>query len=201
MDADFSIELGREDPVLDLPWKDPAGKLAYVDLKRHPELMARIEEAEKFPELGEFLRVMNSARSMVETAKCDAWATTELSPEEEVYDASHKFVSYVDVVFSNIDVRQSSLRESSLRESLPAHEQFARKLVELLRRVPETPSAAEVCVRRCYFGEDGGVREGFYCTLYVSGYGNDSASARQNWAVALKLMGNAIVQLSASGAG
>ena len=34
MDADFSIELGREDPVLDFPWKDPAGKLAYVDLKR-----------------------------------------------------------------------------------------------------------------------------------------------------------------------
>ena len=50
---------------------------------------------------------MNSARSMVETAKCDAWATTELSAEEEVYDASHKFASYVDVVFSNIDVRLS----------------------------------------------------------------------------------------------
>jgi hypothetical protein len=27
MDADFSIELGREDPVLDFPWKDPAGTL------------------------------------------------------------------------------------------------------------------------------------------------------------------------------
>ena len=206
MDADFSIELGREDPVLDFPWKDPSSELAYVDLKRHPELMARIEEAEKFPELGEFLRATNSARSIMETAKCDAWATTELSAEEEVYDASHKFVSYVDVVFSNIDVRQSSLHQSSSRqfssrESLPAHEQFARKLVELLRRVPETPSAAEVCVRRCYFGEDGGVREGFYCTLYVSGYGNDSASARQNWAVALKLTGNAIVQLSATGVG
>jgi hypothetical protein len=191
MDADFSIELGREDPVLDFPWKDPAGKLAYVDLKRRPELMAWIEEAEKFPELGEFLRAMNSARSMVETAKCDAWATTELSAEEEVYDAPNKFASYVDVVFSEIDVRLS----------LSAHEQFARKLVELLRRVPETPSAAEVCVRRCYFGEEGGVREGFYCTLYVSGYGNDEASARQNWGVALKLMGNAIVQMSAGGVG
>jgi hypothetical protein len=211
MDADFSIELGREDPVLDFPWKDPAGKLAYVDLKRHPELMARIKEAGKFTELGEFLRATNSSRSLVETAKCDAWTTTELSPEEEVYDASHKFVSYVDVVFSNIDVHQSSsrpaslhqssLRRPSLRESLLAHERFARTLVELLRRVPETPSAAEVCVRRCYFGEDGGVREGFYCTLYVSGYGNDSASARQNWGVGLKLMGNAIVQLSASGVG
>src|ERR1700687_1085767 len=114
MDADFSIELGREDPVLDFPWKDSAGKLAYVDLKRRPELMARIEEAEKFSELKEFLRVMNSARSMVETAKCDAWGETELSAEEDIYDASHKFASYVDVVFSEIDVRQSSLRESSL---------------------------------------------------------------------------------------
>jgi hypothetical protein len=89
MNADFSIELGREDPVLDFPWKDPAGELAYVDLKRHPESTALIEEAKRFPELGEFLRVLNSARSMVETAKCDAWATTELSPEEEIYDASH----------------------------------------------------------------------------------------------------------------
>src|SRR6266851_272671 len=182
MDADFSIELGREDPVLDFPWKDPAGKLAYVDVKRCPELMASIEEAETFPELGEFLRVMNSARSIVETAKCDAWATTELSAEEDVYDASHKCASYVDVVFSEIDMRLS----------FSVHEQFARNLVELLRRAPDTPSVAEVCVRRCYFGDDGDVREGFYCTLYVSGYGNDKASARQNWGVGLKLMGNAI---------
>jgi hypothetical protein len=191
MDADFSIELGREDPVLDFPWKDPAGKLVYIDLKRCPELIASVEEAKKFPELGEFLRVMNSARSMVETAKCDAWATTDLNAEEDVYDASHKFASYVDAVFSEIDVRQS----------FSLHEQFVRKLVELLRRVPETPSAAEVCVRRCYFGDDGDVREGFYCTLYVSGYGNDDASARQNWGVGLKLMGNGVVQLSAQGVG
>jgi hypothetical protein len=190
MDADFSIELGREDPVLDFPWKDPVGPLAYRDLKRRPELMASIEEAEKFHELGEFLRAMNSAGSVVETAKCDAWATRELSAEEEIFDSSHKFASYVDVVFCNIDARLS----------LSTHEQFARKLVELLRRVPETPSAAEVCVRRCYFEEEGRVQEGFYCTLYVSGYGNDGVSANQNWGLGLKLMGNAIVQLSAGGA-
>jgi hypothetical protein len=191
MDADFSIELGREDPVLDFPWSDPAAKLAYVDLKRRPESIAEIEEAASFPELGEFLRAMNSPRSMVETAKCDAWATTELSAEEEIYDASHKFASYVDVVFSKIEVRLS----------LSDHEEFARKLVALLRRAPEAPSAAEVCVRRCYFQDFGGVREGFYLTLYVSGYGNDSAGARQNWGMGLKLMGNAIMQLSAGGMG
>jgi hypothetical protein len=194
MDADFSIELGREDPVLDFPWKDPAGQFTYRDLKRHPELLAGIDEVQKFPELGEFLRMMNSAQSLVETAKCDAWETMELSSEEEIYDASHKCASYVDIVFSEPD-RQPDV-PLNVRQSLPSHEQFARKLVELLRRAPETPSAAEVCVRRCYFTEDRGVREGFYCTLYVSGYGQDSAGARQNWGVGLKLMANAIGQLS-----
>jgi hypothetical protein len=191
MDADFSIELGREDPTLDFPWTDPAGKLAYVDAKRCPELLATIEEAETFPELGEFLRVMNAPRSMVETAKCDAWPTTELSAEEDFYNASHKFASYVDVVFSEIDERRS----------FSVHEQFARNLVRLLRRAPDTPSAAEVRVRRCNFAEDSGIGEGFYCTLYVSGYGSDQASARRNWGVGLKLTGNAIVQLSARAGG
>jgi len=40
--------------VLDFPWTDPAGALAYFDLKRHPELIAKVEEAEKFPELADF---------------------------------------------------------------------------------------------------------------------------------------------------
>ena len=191
MDADFSIELGHDNPVLDFPWIDPAGELVYVDLKRHPELLPSIPEAQSSIELAEFLRLLNSPRSLVETAKCDAWSTMELTAEEEIHNRSHKFASYVDVVFSGDDSRQS----------LPAHEQFARKLVALLQRAPETPSSAEVCVRRCYFAtnEEGETQEGCFCTLYVSGYGTDEASARLNWGVALKLLGNAIVQLSRMG--
>jgi hypothetical protein len=188
MDADFSIELSREDPVLDFPWTDPEEKFAYVDLKRHPERLASITEAEDLPDLRDFLRTVNSFRSLLETAKCDAWATTELSVEEEIYNAAYKFASYVDVVFSATDARLSLMR----------HEQFARDLVALLRRAPETPSSAEVCVRRCYFTEDGGMpdQEGFYLTVYVSGYGDDEDSALARWGVALKLVGNAMVQLS-----
>ncbi len=188
MDADFSIELSGEDPVLDFPWIDPEGKFAYVDLKRHPEQLASIAEAEDFPELRDFLRMVNSSRSTLETAKCDAWATTELSVEEEIYDAAHKVASYVDVVFSATDARLTLAR----------HEQFAKNLVALLRRAPETPSSAEVCVRCCYFTEDA-VQQGFYFTLYVSGYGEDEDSARLNWGVALKLVGNAMVQMSRAG--
>jgi hypothetical protein len=187
MDADFTIELGPEDPTLEFPWTDPSGKVAYYDVKRRPELMVSIAESEKFSELGNFLRVLNSARSAVETAKCDAWTSREFNAEEDIYNASHKFASYVDFIVSNIEGR----------ESLPLHEQFVRKLVALLQRAPETPSAAEVCVRRCYYAGDIAVREGLYFTLYVTGYGNDEAGARQNWGVGLKLAGHAILQLSA----
>jgi hypothetical protein len=198
MDADFSIELGHEDPVLDFPWNDPSGKLAYLDVKRHPKFLDQIEEAEEFPELKEFLSVLNSSRSMLETAKCDAWVTMDLSSEEEIYEATHKFASYVDVVFAENDGDLSDGGRPSIRQSFPAHEQLARELVELLRRAPVMLSSAEVCVRRCHFARTGSIQEGFYCTIYLSGYGSDEPSARQHWGVALKLMANAIRQLSAS---
>lgn len=188
MDADFSIELSAEDPVLDFPWTDPEGKIAYLDVKRHPELLDRVEEANRFPELREFLRTLNSPRSLFETAKCDAWTTTELTPEEDIHHSTHKHASYIDVVFSQNDLRQS----------FPRHEQFVKKLIELLRRAPETPSSAEACVRRCFFTDGTAVDEGLYITLYVSGYGKDEDTARQNWEVALKLVANAVVQLSMS---
>jgi hypothetical protein len=219
MDADFSIELGREDPVLDFPWSDPAGKLAYFDLKRQPELIASVEEAEKFPELTEFLKRVNSLRSLVESAKCDVWETTDLAAEEDIFGGSHKLACYVDLVFSDVESRRS----------LAIHESFARRLTELLRRAPEIAAAAEICVRRCFFAEaeragepNSDVRSqiaevkpslpsllseakeelfgdlpcGFYFTVFVSGYGNDEHSARKSWAIAVDLVASAILQAS-----
>lgn len=188
MDADFSIELGREDPVLDFPWTDPSGKLAYFDLRRQPEMIGKVEEAAHFPELAEFLKRVNSARSVVESAKCDVWQTTELTPEEDIFGGSHKFASYVDLVFS----------DSEPRVSLPSHESFARRLTELLRRAPEIAASAEICIRRCFFAGAEGASEGFYFTVYVNGYGDDELAARKSWAIGLSLVGSSILQLSAS---
>lgn len=189
MEADFSIEMRHDDPVLDFPWTDPAGKLAYFDLKRQPELLAEIGEAGEYPELAEFLKSVNSARSVLESAKCDVWETTELSPEEEIFGASHKFASYVDLVFSDIE----------RRFSLPRHEEFAKRLTDLLRHVPEIGAAVEICIRRCFFRvvDAEAVREGCYLTLYVNGYGNDVVLARRNGGIATKLVASAIMQLSA----
>jgi hypothetical protein len=197
MEADFSIELGSDDPVLDFPWKDDAGKLSYVDIKRRPELIDQIAEAQKFHELKSFLCLVNSPRTTSETAKCDAWTTKELSAEEEIYGASCKFESYVDILFSDVAESLSTPMRTERRLSFSDHEQFAGKLVELLRRAPEISSAAEVCVRRCFFENGDGVEEGFYFTVYVRGYGCDESAAQENWEVGLRLVGNAVVQLSA----
>jgi hypothetical protein len=109
-----------------------------------------------------------------------------MNPEEEIFGAAFKFGSYVDLLFS----------PENLRNSLAEHEQFAKRVIQLVQGVPEIPAACEMLIRRCFDLSEDETREGFYITLYVFGYGNDEAQARQRWAIALKLVENAIRQVS-----
>ena len=192
MQADFAVELGADDETLEMPWAAEGGGPRYYDLKRHPELLSNLEEAVRAPELGEFLSKVNSLQSPLETAKCDVWSSTEINPEEEIFEATHKFGSYVDLFFS----------DEPKRFSFPEHEHLAKRLIQLLQRAPEMPAAAEFLIRRCYFYEPEEVpgqeeiRDGFYITFYLFGFGNDELRSRQNWAIGLKLIGNAIRQMS-----
>ena len=216
MDADFSIELGPpgEDATLEFPWSSGvAGGPKYVDLKHHPELLSHLDEASRFPELVCFLKTANSRHSLVETAKCDAWFDAEAPEADQVYGAAC-FGSYVDLVFDS--------SEAESRFSFFRHEDIARALATLLKKAPDMAASIEVIVRRCYYRgartqaghaevsresrdtgntDNGsptvtGVREGFYFTLYVFGYGDDEAEARGRWRIALDLASNAILQLS-----
>ena len=182
MQSDFSVELGHDDETLTLPWSSPDGGVRYYDLKRNPELISQIDEARREKELGAFLVAVNSPASPFETAKCDAWATTELNPEEEIFGATHKFGSYVDLLFTSDEARFS----------FPQQEDLAKRLTQLLNRVPEIPAAAEFLIRRCSYGD----KAGFYITFYLFGYGDDEARARQQWVIGLKLTENAIRQIS-----
>ncbi len=186
MEVDFAVELGADDETLDLPWAAEGGA-RYYDLKRQPDLLLNIEEAQRVPELGEFLAQLNTPASIVETAKCDTWGTTEINPEEEIFGVPCKFVSYVDLVFS----------ADQTRFSFPEHERLARQITQLLQRVPEIPAAAEFLIRRCRYHQPPRIEDGFYITFYLSGYGDDEAQARQRWVIALNLVGNSIRQLSA----
>jgi hypothetical protein len=186
MDAEFNVELAAGDPTLSIPWSSDDGRLRFYDLKLQPDLLLYIDEASRYPELAEFLVRINSPASVLASAKCDAWYTTELGEAEAVYGASAKFVSYVDVFFAAVEPRFS----------FDQHEQFARRLVKLLGRAPEISSAAEFILRRCSYQPQTG-REGFYFTFYLSAYGDDEPQSRRRWGIALNLIGNAILQLSA----
>jgi hypothetical protein len=191
--ADFAVELGAEDETLEIPWAAENSGPRYYDLKHCPELLSELEEVAQAPELGEFLSKVNSSRSVIETAKCDLWSSTEMNPEEEIFEADYKFGSYVDLFFS----------DAAKRFSFPQHEQLAKQLTKLLQRAPEMPAAAEFLIRRCYYHEpeeapgEEEIRDGFYITFYLFGYGDNEARSRQNWVVGLKLVQNAIQQLSA----
>lgn len=145
MHADFSVELGRDDPALELPWRSDDPQVRYYDLKNHPESVIQIPEATAHPLLRAFLIRMNAAGSPLATAKCDAWHTTEVTPEEEIF-GDRKFVSYVDLVFE----------DETARESLAKHETFAKELCRLLARSPEIVASVEVVIRRCYYHQTGG---------------------------------------------
>lgn len=205
MQADYSVELGREDPALELPWSpttsktttmattttatttDDASACLYYDLKRHPELVSQIPEAAGSPELAAFLTRINAAEFPLQTAKCDTWFTREISSEEEIFAADGKFVSYVDLIFAAHEPRLV----------FEKHEALAKSLCRLLQRAPEMKAAIELVIRRCYYhpeGEPEVSTEGFCVTSYVSGFGDDEPEARRRWGIAITLLQHALVQ-------
>lgn len=197
MDADFSVELGppSEEATLEMPWEsgNDAGP-RYFDLKRQPELLQFVPEAVQYPELGHFLRVLNSEDSVFETAKCDVWFSDELDEAEDIYEADCKVGSYLDLLYDD--------QNSEARFSFFRHEDLVRSLVRLLQNGPELAASAEFILRRCFYHASGGksedVRSGFYVTFYLFGYGNDEEQARKQWAGALHLAAAAMLRLSGS---
>ncbi|HEY1525628.1 MAG TPA: hypothetical protein VGH51_05260 [Candidatus Angelobacter sp.] len=149
MHADFSVELGRDDPALELPWRSDDPQVRYYDLKSHPELVLQIPEAAAYPPLSAFLTRINAPGFPLATAKCDAWHSSEVEPEEEIF-GDRKFVSYIDLVFE----------DESIRCSLEKHEAFARELCRLLGHAPEIAATVELVIRRCYYHQTRGAEHG-----------------------------------------
>lgn len=189
MHVDFSVELGPADDCLELPWASSDGSLRYYDLRRQPELLLNIQEAFENEELGHFLAAINSPASIFESSKCDLWTTRELAEEELIYGGECKCASYIDLVFTH----------SEPRYSFEQHEELARTLCGLLKRVPRISSAAEFTIRRCHFSAAPQEKlDGFGITFYLSAYGDDEDSARSHWNIGLRLVENALLQISAA---
>ena len=134
MHADFSVELGRDDAALELPWISVDPAVRFYDLKNHPELLQQVPEAMAHPELGAFLARINAGGFPLATAKCDAWRSREVTPEEEIFGDS-KFVSYIDLVFEEEAANELAVRsDSRLGRRWPVYS--IRYLTILIRMLP-----------------------------------------------------------------
>lgn len=188
MQADFSIECGADDESLEIPWASEGGALRYVDLKQNPTLIEELDEARRLPELAKFLRSVNSRTSALQTAKCDAGFTRELTLEDEIFETTGKFWCYVDVFFTSLGQRASFDQNKSAAETLVLH----------LKKQSEFQAAAEFLVRRCYFGRELS-EDGFYITCYVFGYADDEKEARRRWGSALRFLESSLRRISTEG--
>src|SRR5436309_3572626 len=166
--AEWNVELGADDPRLEIPWSSQDGGARFLDLKRQPELLLELQEACRSPELAGFLSWANSAESPFETAKCDAWSSRQITAEEEIFGETCKFGSYVDILFSD--------RES--REQFADNENFAQAIAKLLRHAPEMASSADFIIRRC-IDHRAQSCDSYYITFYVLGFGADENQARK----------------------
>jgi len=184
MQVDFSVELGRDDPTLEIPWSSPDGVILYQNVKLNPGALEQIPEAADYPELRQFLAEINAPGSKLESAKCDVWSTTEISPEEEIFGAPWKFASYVDLLFTSL----------VLRESFPYHEQFLKALTAAVRTTCDAPALVDFVLRRCFTQDGEAVRTGFYFTSYIFGYGLNEPRARENWSTALASVAHALLR-------
>jgi hypothetical protein len=181
MDVDTSLELAGDDPSLEIPWSAGDG-LQYRDLVAHPELLTEISEAAGFPELAELLRRVNAPNQSFQTVKCDAWASNDIEPAEEIYGAACKHGSYCDLV----------LRDGLGRFSLNAHEVLVAAIARALRKLPDVSAAIELVIRHCYFWEGADTRRGFAITAFVGGYGDNSAHAQKECGAALLCLSNVL---------
>jgi hypothetical protein len=182
--VEWSVECAADDPVLVVPWSDPAdptGNRRFIDLREDPYELDHLEEAAQYPALMHALRALNATRSPVFTAKCDAWPLDgdeldhlRLTLDQIAEDTPSGFTSYIDILW----------RERSIFASFHQHEQVIHRIHRHSATL-EHPFAMVDCIIRPALLDLTVPQEGFAVSLYVKALGHDQKAAEENWAAAL----------------
>jgi len=179
--TDWSALCSPEDPVLVVPWSDPAGKLSWVDLRMNPYDFDSIPEAVQYPALLQALRALNATRSPVFSAKCDVWslgqeelANLQLEMDAEEVDFRAGVGSYIDLVW----------RERSTFASAAQQQQWIGRFLRLAAAL-EHPTAAVESILRPALLDFEQAQEGYAVSLYVKALGPDPDGALAAWSAAL----------------
>lgn len=181
MVTEWSALCSPEDPVLVVPWTDPATNASFVDLRNNPYDFDEIPEAVQHPPLLQALRALNATRSPVFTAKSDVWSLTpkELSAlglelDLEPDDSRAGAASYIDLMF----------RERSIFASAAYQQQWIGRLLRLASLL-DYPNVALECTLRPAIVDLRTTQEGYAISLYLKAVGADQQNAEVAWAAAL----------------
>ena len=185
MVADWEVEIGPEAPIIDALWS------GFVDLRRLPEAIVEIEEAQRLKAFaGALLRINGpeAVKSVHElemwTAKCDLWSVEDVEEldafemDTEDSDAAFGVRLYIDLL----------PRQWLVFPDVPEAEQWARSVVSRLREIPARSCRVDLILRRALAGDADGVG----ITAYLTGCGANEHLARVALSEALDVFAKVI---------
>jgi hypothetical protein len=193
MEADWSVALAADDPVIIVPWAASEGddrKCRFVDLRRSGHLIEEIEEARVRPALRSALLLLNGTASPLWTAKCDAW-TSSADEGAEPFDAYEMDATPGETAFGAGSYIDLLPREAALLSSFERHEHWLRMVTRALREIPARAARVELVLRRAEVE----ATRGFGVTWFVEGCGLNENHAGERWSEALNLALPAIMEL------
>lgn len=185
MEADWSVALGAEDPVITVPWAAPpedGRNFRFVDLRQAAYRIDEIAETRARPELRSALLLLNGPESPLWTAKCDAWSSSAeegaqpLDPYEMDAEPGHTDFgagSYIDLL----------PRNAACLADFEWQERWIRITKESLRLMPSKAARVELVLRRAQI--EG--MPGFGVTWFVEGCGASAHDAATSWGEALAI--------------
>src|ERR1700761_3232670 len=164
MEADWSIALAADDPVVTVPWA--GGGREFVDLRQSPQQIDQIEEARKSGPLHLVLLLLNGSGSAFWTAKCDVWTRSAEQGDDPLdpYEMNAKTGETGFGAGSYIDLLP---RHAERLSTFDQNEKWLRAVTEKLRATPADCARTDLVLRPA---DVHGV-SGFALTWFVEGCG------------------------------
>lgn len=207
MEADWSVELAADDPVVVVPWSvegseldEPAEpdqlRLQFLDLRHDPGAIDQIAEAHAEPALRSALLTLNGARSQLWTAKCGLWQSGSQGTDTARTGDHANTVAEIDVREMDAEPADAMFAagcyidivplDSEAGGSFATMENWLRRLTGQLRRITMRCARADFVLRR---SEIRGV-QGFAVTWFIEACGAtpEGAVHRRTEALALALL-------------
>jgi hypothetical protein len=176
MEADWEIEVGGDALVIEAQWE------GFVDLRRFPDRVGVLPEAQDLQGLTEVLIRLNAPESRVWTSKCDVWTISEFDPLE--FDAPpdvplQAFACYLDVLPGN---------EGQGWGSPDAAISLCREICDRLRAISIRCCRVDLVVRRALIAGQGALGT----TAYVSACGASLSDAKAVLEQALRVFAEVV---------